>query len=121
MSTVAKTTGRTFIVEHITHAIIVKDQMTVFPTEYHPISLAGEDMENMIKALRQAGFVGQETLINPSRVAVIEEHGANVRVYLEGADRILYMPADIVGQLFPAPESPIVRPAVEKRAKKASI
>lgn len=111
----AKTSGRTFIPDKITHAIIVKDQVAVFPVDYHQVILTSAEKERMIEALLAAGFVGNDTLINPARVSVVEEHGANVRMTLEGADRVLYLPASFADLLFPAPESITSKP---RRAKK---
>jgi hypothetical protein len=114
-----KTTGRTFNTDHITHAMIVREELTVFPVDYHQVTLTGDDKNKMVAALRSAGFVGTEVLINPNRISVIEDHAENVRVYLEGADRVLYMPANFLKIEFPAPETPVINiPAPAEEAPK---
>ncbi len=117
MSTV-KTIGRIFVTEQITHAIIGRNQLTVFPVGYYQVILTGDEMKRMIAALQGAGFLGTETLINPARICMVEEQGDIARVYLEGADRLLYLPIATVKDLFPAPESPAAETAPAKKSAK---
>ena len=73
---------------------------------FHTVTLAGDDAQRMNKALKEAGFVGEGTLINPARISTIEDAGLNIKVFLEGADRVVFMPKEIEEALFPARPSP---------------
>jgi hypothetical protein len=120
MPTVVKITGRTSVVEKITHAILVKEQIRVFPVEYHECVLTGEDMIKMTGALEQAGFIRiDDFLINPERITVFEGQGALVRTYLEGADKILYLRSELVDLLFAGPREETAKPKPAPRKPKA--
>lgn len=126
MLTIVKTTGRTYIVEQITHALVYPDQTVVFPVDYHQVQLSGDDAQRMNEAMKTAGFVGEGTLINPARVSVIEDAGSTLKVFMDGADRPVFLDKSIEAALFPAQETqvsnptPMVTAAPEKprRAKK---
>lgn len=105
MKTPIQVTGRTLVIEQITHAIVFPNQTHVFPVDYHELILMGDDGKQAAEALRAAGFVGDHMLINPQRVSVIEDQGSTVRVFLEGADKILHLPKEIVAALFPVQET----------------
>ncbi len=126
MNVIIKLQGRALNTDHITHAIVNKDQVSLYPVEYHMVTLGGEEAQQALAAMKLAGFVraeGSDTLVNPARVSVVEDHASNVRVYLEGADRLLYLPPAIVDLLFPAQESTPLTATTEakpRRSKKAS-
>jgi hypothetical protein len=63
------------------------------------VNVSGPDFEPFLAALISAGFVGENTLINPERVSAWEDAGTGARVYFEGADRSILMPLDLMRSL----------------------
>lgn len=120
MLTSVKTTGCTLIVSQITHANVSPDQTVVYPANYRAVTLAGDDAKRMNEALKAAGFVGEGTLINPARLVAIEYADANnMKVFLDGAQRSVYMAREIEDQIFPAQKSPEHLVAEKPRRKKS--
>lgn len=120
-----KTTGRIIDVDKIPYALVYPDQTLVYPVDYHAVTLTGDDAQRMNAALKEAGFVGDGTLINPNRISVIEDAGVNKKVYLEGADRVAFIANETIQALLAAPavDFPAMEtiPSLEKpRRKKAS-
>jgi hypothetical protein len=105
MSTFVSSTSRSFAVERITHANVFGDQIAIFPVDYRTVMLSGAEAKRMTDALKEAGFVGDTTLINLDRISVIEDAGSNLKVFLEGADRVVIVPKTMETLLFPALES----------------
>ncbi len=93
-------TGRSINLDKVNYALLF-DQMAQFQTAgYNQIaSISGADFKPFVDALIEAGFVGENTLINPERVAAWEDAGTAGRVYLEGADRPILMPIDLMKEL----------------------
>ncbi len=126
MSKLIQVSGKAISVEQITHAGLGKEQITISPVEYHDILLMGKEMEQAVSAMEAAGFIRQDDwYINPRRVAVLEYHSENLRVYLEGAVRILYIGRSFLDKMtkFLAPESveaPVVEDIKPRRVKKAA-
>jgi hypothetical protein len=105
MSTSIKIQGRIFIAEQITHAVQYPDQILVYPVDYRMVSISGDNAKRMNEALKAAGFVGEGTLINPARISVIEDAGTILKLYLEGADRVVCVNREYEALLFPAQET----------------
>ena len=115
-----KTAKRYIEVSKIPYALIHPGQAVVFPVDYHMVALTGNDAQTMIDAMKAAGFVGEGTMINPSRVSVVEDAGTIMKVFLEGADRVVNVSREIASQLFPAPETGEA-PVEKTRKKKAEL
>jgi hypothetical protein len=97
------TTGRTINLDKVTFALLFDKMLSVQTAGYNQIvNVSGPDFEPFLAALISAGFVGENTLINPERVAAWEDAGTGARVYLEGADRSILMPLDLMKSLSSA-------------------
>ncbi len=122
MATQIIVNGRIIAVNQITHAVIVKDNLTISPVEYHDLVAGGDEMKAAVASLKEAGFIEQDSyLINPERVSVLEPQLPNYRLYLEGADRILFVASGFVEKYagFLAQESePEVKTEGRKKAMK---
>ncbi len=97
------TTGRTFNLDKVNYALVFNQMVQIQTAGYNQVaSISGPDFEPVMEALKGAGFVGENTLINPERVAAWEDAGTAARVYLEGADRSILMPIDLIRSLSSA-------------------
>lgn len=116
-----KTASRIIDVEKIPYAMIHHNQAVIFPVDYHLVALTGEDALRVREAMREVGFVGDGTLINPARISVVEDAGSTMKVFLEGSDRVVTITPQIAAKLFPAPETPSSEgtPVEKPRRKKA--
>lgn len=115
-------TGRTINLDKVNYAILYNEMAQVQTSGYNQIaSISGADFKPFVEALTEAGFVGENTLINPERVAAWEDAGTAARVYLEGADRSILMPIDLMRSLSSAGKAAIAvetvteKPTTKKR------
>lgn len=104
MATVFNTSGRTIIIENVTHAQISPDVVLVYPANYHVLRIMGEEMKAVTRLLKSAGFVGDANiLINPNRVCFAEEGGAIARLILDGYNKALLVSTEILACLNAQP------------------
>ncbi len=110
-------TGRTINLDKVNYAILYNEMAQVQTSGYNQIaSISGADFKPFVEALTEAGFVGENTLINPERIAAWEDAGTGARVYLEGADRSILMPIDLMRGLSSAGKAAIAVQPVEEKA-----
>lgn len=111
-----KVTGRIFNVERVVSALVYPAQVMVFAEDYHPVTLTGEDAQRMAEALRDAGFIGEDILVNPNRISAAEDAGATMRVFMAGSDRVVSLPRELLA--FPALETAATGVAGDKPRRK---
>lgn len=104
MATVFNTSGRTIIIENVTHAQISPDVILLYPANYHVLRIMGEEMKTVTRLLKDAGFLGDASiLINPNRVCFAEEGGAIARLILDGYSKALLVSTAVLTCLNPQP------------------
>jgi hypothetical protein len=108
--------ARKYNTDTITLATVFPNLVIVHPVEFHEVRLIGEEGKRMVEALKQAGFVGTETLINAKRVSVIEDLGDNMRLWIEGMEKIAFVSRAFAAEIeaavngnFPAQERVVIQ------------
>ncbi len=91
--------GYMYNTRNITHATAYVGRIDIFPVDYHQVRLLEGDAERMVKALNATGFVGTETMVNPERVSVVDGVGETRKLWLEGADKVLFISSELAGEI----------------------